>query len=1029
MPPPPSSSIVTVSSLWFLSIMFSLAATTWAVLSLEWCAFLTADVRSEDYEETAEKKQRNYEAIKDWKMHLIVASIPFFLHISIFLFLAGLWLRLRDVNRQLELLVGISSLVIALSYVIVTLLPTFKDAPFHTSVSEVINALVKEIRYRFKLRRFVRPPPILTWISNPLASMSRKCSPYLRPLYRLPLYLLRHVAAALLIRLLQWIYRFTSSPAHAMWTVPKGVLWAISPAFPPGGDPLRELSRLQTGPSDQNGGVRQRALFRLMNTHLTQPEVTDVLKEWKELRGSGNVEEHLDRTMVKLLVSSLSSVLWDGKITPRERPIFDHCTRLLTEEMGRVFHDAKYDAKVLVWKPTAIPRRLRKFVDFKPPAQIPLTSKSSYNDYWDKVVRLLWLSPSERRIKTVIKRVEVHMRSTRPALLQRIVRGLHAATLSSLMADKQQSIISFPLPDFNRWESLDGGLNDDGFEDDGFEDDGLGDGESSDDESVDGGLNHVGPNNDESDDDGSNDDDRLAKERLDLYREVSAFLQNILAKFYETTSTDDQDLQSPTTIPELVVALESLNEQGKVPPNFQSALRLLITTTWRSNPSVFNTDPSVAPVLVTSVNDFIAKSTPGTPGHSKGIAIRLHTITHGPHAPSNSIANLYCGPVKDDSVCLSKFIHVTAAVLEAVLAKENPLGVSELRSHIDSRAVQATVFTSFFTDGVAFDYSLQNPDYRLPYLYSLAITLSHGVEVTVQHPLEVFHLLRALATERLSDTKAGIEGTSGTDTTTEKRSDIGAVIEEKSDTGAVIEEAPGTDVTTEKKPDTGAVTEKSETNAANKGTPDTNASTKKTLGTDTAIDRMLDTNILVVNVVKRTISRRAGPAFTAADVRTYLDPITQALQPLQAIIKDRRAYHWRTRWKAIYLLVDIISILPRPLAGLDALQSLINRTIEAARSYLDENAPVRRRLMKKDDSTPRKRMTELAPHDWRVKRDGLRICGLEDAVKELARWKEPAEGVYSWREPENIPYLSLYPQRTRYDPTSRSYWLLERLQR
>ena len=149
----PSSSIVTVSSLWFLSIMCSLAATTWAVLSLEWCAFLTADgVRSEDYEETAEKKQRNFDAVNRWKMRIIFASIPLVLHISIFLFLAGLWLRLREVNRQLKLIVGISSLVIALSYVMVTLLPVFTEAPFSTSVSEVINALVDEIRH---LRHFV----------------------------------------------------------------------------------------------------------------------------------------------------------------------------------------------------------------------------------------------------------------------------------------------------------------------------------------------------------------------------------------------------------------------------------------------------------------------------------------------------------------------------------------------------------------------------------------------------------------------------------------------------------------------------------------------------------------------------------------------------------------------------------------------------------------------------------------------------------------------------------------------------------
>ena len=207
-------------------------------------------------------------------------------------------------------------------------------------------------------------------------------------------------------------------------------------------------------------------------------------------------------------------------------------------------------------------------------------------------------------------------------------------------------------------------------------------------------------------------------------------------------------------------------------------------------------------------------------------------------------------------------------------------------------------------------------------------------------------------------------------------------------------------------------------NTSIEGTLDANIAIERTLGTDAAIKRVLDTNILMASVVKQTLSRRVEPTVTAADVRTYLVPITQALRPLQIIIEDRSAYPWRIRWKAIYLLVDIVSVLPRPLTGFKELQSLIDRTSDAARSYVDENAPA-----------PRKWMTEPVPHDWRVKRDELKICGLGEAIERLARRKESTKGVYSWIEPGNIPYLSLYPQRTRYDPTSRSYWLLEKLER
>ena len=158
--PPPS--ILTVSTLWFLSIISSLAATTWSMLCLEWCAFYTDGVPPEDYEEMAEKRQRKYEAVERWRMHLVVAAIPFFLHLSLFLFLAGLWLRLRDVNKQLGLIVGVPSLIIATSYVVVTLLPIFTDAPFSTSASELLQPIFDGIKRIAELGRFIHPPRVFS---------------------------------------------------------------------------------------------------------------------------------------------------------------------------------------------------------------------------------------------------------------------------------------------------------------------------------------------------------------------------------------------------------------------------------------------------------------------------------------------------------------------------------------------------------------------------------------------------------------------------------------------------------------------------------------------------------------------------------------------------------------------------------------------------------------------------------------------------------------------------------------------------
>jgi len=726
----------------------------------------------------------------------------------------------------------------------------------------------------------------------------------LNPVYREYLYSALRVAAALLIRFLKWVYKLTGPLAYESWTVMTRILRTISPAFRPGGDPFKELSRLQIGRSDRDKGIYQRALLWLMNTPLTQSEVKEVLKEISDLHGLGNVEQPLDRAVVKLLVFSLSSVLENGRITEGEQPIFDHCTRLLTEEMGRTFRDAKYDPRILV-RNTTISNELKEYVDFGASAQPPPTLRDAYEDYWNKVVRVLWLSPSEEQIQVVIERLERSVRSMRPTLLRRLVRGLHAATLASLMANEQYSIAHFPLPDFSQWDFPDGGPNDN-----------------------DGSM--------------SNDDNWSTSKRLDLEKESLAFLQNILAEYHKTAQPIDQKHKNPTTIPSLIVACMKLidsHPQGGVPLKLHRALCSFVIMKWRNDPGVFDTDHSVAQALVTSVKDFVANSPPDTPNLSEKIAIRLHAIANGPKSVSSwqhmshseNIADLSAGPVRDDPQCLSEYIHVTAAVLEAALVRESLPGVQELRHYLDRWGVQTIVSPSFFTDGLAFNISCKDLDHRLPYLYSLAIALSRGIGGTGQNPLEVLRLLST------SDEKRG--------------------------------------------------------NAA-------------------AIERTLDTNTLAVNVLRRTLPRRAEPAIAEADVRTYLDQITGALRPLQGIIEDR-AYSWRTRWKAIYVLADIKIVLPRSLTSFEGLQTLISDTSGAVRSYIDEQLP-----------------NEPAPCDWKMKKYGLGICGLEEAVRRFAKGNESTKGVYSWREPGNIPYLSLYPQHTQHDLASQApYRLLEKLQR
>ena len=653
-----------------------------------------------------------------------------------------------------------------------------------------------------------------------------------------------------------------------------------------------------------------------MNTPLTQYEAKEVLKVFGDLRdqrhakGSlyrsrdrGKVEEPTGPALLEFLVSSLSYVLENGRITEDEQPVFDHCTSFLTEEMDRTFRDSKHDPMILVRNAT-ISNGLKEFVDVET-SRIPSpTSEEAYSNYWNNVVRSLWLSPSEKQIRVIIGQLDTNVGSIEPPLLRRVVCGLHAATLTSLDASKHRSILRFPLPDFSKWS---------------FPEDGSSGGWT------------IG--------DGTGGDYWLSNERITLDEELLAFLRNLLTKFYRDPQFVDETHSRPVNTSSLIVSCTKLLDGRRhedIPLNFHHALCSFAAITWRNDPSVFDIGPSAAQALVRSVKDS-ADSKSNTPNRSEKIAIRLRTMTNGPkyttsqqHTPPDTIASLYTGPVKDDPVCLSEFIHLTAAVLESVLVKENQSGTPDWRNYVYPRVVRSIVPSSFFTDRLPFEYSTENPDHRLPYLYAYAIALSRGVGETIQNPLEVLDLL------------------SGCD-----RQQRIAVIE-----------------------------------------------------------KVLDANALAVIVLRHTLPHRPRRV-AEEDLGTYLGALFRALVPLESIINGRGVGSWQARWKAIYLLADIRNVLPQTLTGFKQLEWLIKEASDAVRIYIGERL-----------------QNEPAPKDWDMKEEGLSLCGLEDEVRELAKRNEAAVGVYSWRGPRNIPYLSLYPQWMQPSYTSQAApWLLERLQR
>lgn len=321
-----------------------------------------------------------------WRMRLVVATIPLFLHISLFLFLAGLWLRLRDINKQLGLIVGISSLIIASSYVVVTLLPIFTNAPFSTSASELMGPVVNGIRRIFQFRRYVRPPRLFAWTASlfPTKSSSPAPFPFALSPY-IPRLRLRQLST-----FFENVYKEVGLYAHNAWKII--ALLPIFPTFAFVQNPFNELNKLKVGETKRDKRIHLRALFWLMNTPLSKDEVKEILKEFKTR--SDDEGEPLDRTMIKLLVLSLSSILDNNDISNDERPIFDHCTKVLADEMGRAFENGEHNRRIHV-RNTKILEKLEPHFQLKPG-----------EDYWSKAIPALWLCPTKTTIHSVIRKLD-----------------------------------------------------------------------------------------------------------------------------------------------------------------------------------------------------------------------------------------------------------------------------------------------------------------------------------------------------------------------------------------------------------------------------------------------------------------------------------------------------------------------------------------------------------------------------------------------------------------------------------------------
>lgn len=139
-PPPPSASLVWVNAMWLISLVLSLTSALIATLLQQW---------ARRYVETPKvPSQPNHRARVRWflffgadiyKMRLLVEIAPTLLHLSVYLFFAGLVIVFHTINTKVAIAVDVSVGLFGLAYIILSILPC-RDVrcPYRTPMSYIL---------------------------------------------------------------------------------------------------------------------------------------------------------------------------------------------------------------------------------------------------------------------------------------------------------------------------------------------------------------------------------------------------------------------------------------------------------------------------------------------------------------------------------------------------------------------------------------------------------------------------------------------------------------------------------------------------------------------------------------------------------------------------------------------------------------------------------------------------------------------------------------------------------------------------
>ena len=139
-PSPPSASMVWVNAMWLMSLVLSLSSALIATLPPQWARrYVETPKVPSDSNHRARVRSLMFLGIESYKTRLLFEVAPALLHLSVYLFFAGLVIAFHTINKKVAITVDVSVGLFVLAYIMLSILPCLDViCPYYTPMSHVL---------------------------------------------------------------------------------------------------------------------------------------------------------------------------------------------------------------------------------------------------------------------------------------------------------------------------------------------------------------------------------------------------------------------------------------------------------------------------------------------------------------------------------------------------------------------------------------------------------------------------------------------------------------------------------------------------------------------------------------------------------------------------------------------------------------------------------------------------------------------------------------------------------------------------